>query len=96
MQHPDLGDYRTENHVIAFEPDRLIVWTTARVGNTPPGFYWSWALEPLDDGRTKVSHIYDWEDVTDEAVLARVSFPRVPARAMNATVTRLAEVAAGS
>jgi hypothetical protein len=93
MSAPDLGDYQSENHVIAFEPGLRIAWETTRDGRTPLGFYWSWDFEPLDAGRTRVVHVYDWERVSDPAVVARVNFPRVKPAAMVATVNRLAEVA---
>jgi hypothetical protein len=93
MSAPDLGDYQSENHVIVFEPGLRIAWETTRDGKTPPGFYWSWDLEPLSASRTRVVHIYDWERVADPAVLARVNFPRVKPAEMTATVNRLAEVA---
>jgi uncharacterized protein YndB with AHSA1/START domain len=94
MSAPDLGEYRSENHVIAFEAGLRIAWETTRDGKPPPGFYWSWDLEPLDASRTRVVHVYDWERIEDPAILARVSFPRVTPAAMSATVNRLAAVAA--
>jgi uncharacterized protein YndB with AHSA1/START domain len=93
MHYPSLGDYRTENHVVDFVAGRSIAWMTAREGQVPAGVRWSWQLEPLDDGRTAVVHTYDWSQVTDPAVLARVSFPRVSAAAMQETVQRLAQAA---
>jgi uncharacterized protein YndB with AHSA1/START domain len=36
---------------------------------------------------------YDWSEVTDPAVLARVSFPRVSAEALTESVARLATAA---
>lgn len=38
-------------------------------------------------------HTYDWSQVTDPAVLARVCFPRVGGEALEASVTRLAAAA---
>jgi uncharacterized protein YndB with AHSA1/START domain len=93
MSAPDLGEYRTENHVIAFEPGLRIAWETTRDGKPPPGFYWSWDLEPLGANRTRVVHVYDWQRIVDPAILARVNFPRVTPAQMIATVSRLAEVA---
>lgn len=93
MHYPSLGDYRTENHVVDFVAGRSIAWKTAREGRVPAGVRWSWELEPLDDRRTAVVHTYDWSQVTDPAVLARVSFPRVSGEAMQDTVQRLAAAA---
>lgn len=94
MRYPSLGDYRTENHVVNYVAGRSIAWKTAREGQAPAGVRWSWDLTPLDDRRTAVVHTYDWSQVTDPAVLARVSFPRVSGEAMQDTVRRLAAAVA--
>jgi hypothetical protein len=93
MHYPSLGDYRTENHVVEHVAGRRIAWMTAREGRPPAGVRWSWELVPVDDRRTTVVHTYDWSQVVDPAVLARVSFPRVSGEAMQDTVRRLAEAA---
>lgn len=93
MHLPSLGDYRTENHVVDFVDGRSIAWMTAREGQPPAGVRWSWELLPADDGCTTVVHGYDWSRVTDPAVLARVSFPRVSAEAMQESVRRVAAAA---
>ena len=89
MSRPEIGDYRTENHVMVLEPDRAIAWMTTRPGNRLPGFWWRWDLAP-EDGGTVVTHTYDWSQVTDPAVLARVSSPRSTPDEMRQTVGRLA------
>ncbi|GAB2928453.1 SRPBCC family protein [Rhodococcus aerolatus] len=93
MHYSSLGDYRTENHVLAVQPDHLLAWTTANVGQPPAGVRWSWELGRDGAGRTTVTHTYDWSGVTDPAVLARVSFPRVPAEALVESVRRLVAAA---
>jgi uncharacterized protein YndB with AHSA1/START domain len=93
MHYPALGDYRTDNHVLEFDAGRRIVWTTAREGQPPAGVRWSWELEPQGEARTTVVHTYDWSRVVDPAVLARVTFPRVSADALTASVARLAAAA---
>lgn len=85
-----LGDYRTENTVTDLVPGARIAWTTARVGNPPAGVRWEWDVAPTAGGGTEVTHTYDWSQVTDPAVLARVSFPRVSADQLAKTVRRLA------
>lgn len=60
-----------ENHVVEFDEGRLIAWTPAEPGQPPPGHLWRWELEPLDDGRCRVTHTYDWTDLTDETRLPR-------------------------
>ena len=74
MHYPSLGDYRTDNHVVTFVPDRQLAWATARAGRPPAGVRWGWTLEPLGPARTTVVHDYDWSRVSDPAVLARVTF----------------------
>lgn len=90
MQYPRLGNYRTINEVVDFTDGSRIGWATAREGNPPAGVRWTWELEPAGDGRTRVTHTYDWSRVQDPAVLARVSFPRVKPEELRATVARLA------
>lgn len=94
MQYESLGDYRTDNHVVDFVPERRIAWTTARAGQQPAGVVWSWQLEPDGAHRTRVVHGYDWSAVDDPAVLARVSFPRVGAAQLERSVANLAKAAA--
>lgn len=94
MFYPALGYYRTDNHVLEFEDGRRIVWTTAREGQPPAGVRWTWELEPEGPDRTTVVHTYDWSQVTDPAVLARVSFPRVSAEELIRSVQRLTVAAA--
>lgn len=89
MHYPSLGDYTTDNTVLEFEQDRAITWTTARSGNPPAGVRWSWRVEPRTGGGTTITHTYDWSRVTDPAVLARVSFPRVSPADLEQTVRRL-------
>jgi len=94
MTYPSLGEYRTDNLVVEFERDRRLTWATSRTGLPPAGVWWTWVLTPGPDGRTTVTHIYDWSRVVDPAVLARVSFPRVSADQLEATVEALARAAA--
>jgi uncharacterized protein YndB with AHSA1/START domain len=89
MTRPELGSYQTENTVTEFVQGRTIAWTTTRPGNPVSGFWWRWDVEPADAGAA-VTHTYDWSAVTDPAVLARVSFPRITAEEMRRTVDRLA------
>ena len=80
-----------ENHVVDFVETRSIAWNPSEVGQPPPGHLWRWELEPLDDGRTRVTHTYDWSQLSDQT--------RLPvARAMTseklrASLDRLAELA---
>lgn len=60
-----------ENHVVEFVEGRRIAWRPAEPGQQPPGHLWRWELEPVDGGRTLVTHTYDWTDLTDEQRFAR-------------------------
>ena len=60
-----------ENHVVEFEEGRRIAWRPAEPGSPPPGHLWRWVLEPLGDSATRVTHTYDWTELTDEARLPR-------------------------
>lgn len=60
-----------ENHVVEFAEGRCIAWCPAEPGATPPGHLWRWELEPVEGGRTRVTHTYDWSQLTDENRFAR-------------------------
>jgi len=76
-----LGAVR-ENHVVEFEEGRRIAWFPAEPGRLPPGHLWRWELEPLDEAHTRVTHTYDWSQLTD---------PKRLSRARWTTADRLAE-----
>lgn len=59
------------NHVVEFEEGRRIAWLPSAVGEEPPGHLWRWELEPLGDELTRMTHTYDWSDLTDESRFAR-------------------------
>jgi uncharacterized protein YndB with AHSA1/START domain len=77
-----------ENHVVEFEEGRRIAWRPAEPGAEPPGHLWRWELEPVDDGRTRVTHTYDWTRLTDEQRLPRAR--ATTADRLQASVDRLA------
>ena len=80
-----------ENHVVEFEEGRLIAWRPSEVGKPPPGHLWRWELEPLDAARTRVTHTYDWTDLTDESRLPRAR--ATSADKLAASLDRLAVLA---
>ena len=65
------ADSVRENHVVEFDEGRLIAWRPAEPDQEPPGHLWRWTLEPLDSSRTRVTHTYDWTELTDESRLPR-------------------------
>jgi uncharacterized protein YndB with AHSA1/START domain len=80
-----------ENHIVDFVEARRIAWTPSDLGLPPAGHLWRWELEPLGDGRTRVTHTYDWSRLTDEK-----RFPRARATTsemLRASMDRLAELA---
>jgi uncharacterized protein YndB with AHSA1/START domain len=80
-----------ENHVVEFEEGRLIAWQPSEPGATPPGHLWRWQLEPVDDGHTRVTHTYDWTQLTDEK--RKVRARATTAEKLQASVDRLAALA---
>jgi len=56
-----------ENHVVEFDEGRRIAWRPAEPGAYPPGHLWRWELEPIDSSSTRVTHTYDWTELTDES-----------------------------
>jgi uncharacterized protein YndB with AHSA1/START domain len=89
MENPTRGNYRVENHVVRYEPDRALAWMPAKPGERPSGHVWGWELESEGDDRTAVTHFHDWADVTDPALLDRIR--EVTPDEMRATIENLAE-----
>ena len=80
-----------ENHVVEFDEGRRIAWRPAEPGQEPPGHLWRWELEPVDLSRTRVTHTYDWTQLTDEKRLPRAR--ATTADKLQASLARLAAVA---
>lgn len=80
-----------ENHIVEFEEGSRIAWTPAPPGEQPPGHLWRWELESLGDGRTRVTHSYDWTALTDEKRIQRAQ-QNTP-EALGASLDRLAALA---
>lgn len=80
-----------DNHIVEFVEGRRIAWLPAEPGNEPPGHLWRWELEPLDEGRTLVTHTYDWSKLTDEKRFARAR--STTSDSLQASIDRLAELA---
>ena len=79
-----------DNHVVAFEEGRLIAWRPASEGKDPAGHEWRWEVEPVGNGASRVTHTYDWTELTDES---RVERARATGEAqLQASLDRLAKV----
>lgn len=70
-----------QNHVVEFVEGRRLAWRPAEPGQAPAGHLWAWDLEPLDGGRTRVTHTYDWTQLRDD--------PRRLNRARSTTADKL-------
>ena len=77
-----------ENTVVEFEEGRLIAWRPNVPGRNPPGHLWRWELAPIDDSRTRVTHTYDWTQLTD-----RSRYPRARATTSERLATSLERLA---
>jgi uncharacterized protein YndB with AHSA1/START domain len=80
-----------ENHVVAFEEGRRLAWTPSEVGQAPPGHCWRWDLDPIEPGRTLVTHTYDWTELTDEGRRERAE--ATTSACLDASLERLAALA---
>ncbi|GGK62509.1 hypothetical protein GCM10011509_08590 [Ornithinimicrobium pekingense] len=82
-----------ENHVVEFDEGRLVAWRPAEPGGRPPGHLWRWELEPVDTGRTRVTHTYDWSSLDDPGRLERAR--STTSERLLASVERLAALVEG-
>lgn len=82
-----------ENHVVEFEEGRRIAWRPSEPGQQPPGHLWRWEIEPIDETHSRVTHTYDWTQLTDEKRLVRAR--ATTSAKLQASVDRLAELAEG-
>ena len=80
-----------DNHVVEFEEGRRIAWRPADPGQPPAGHLWRWELEPLDESTTRVTHSYDWSQLTDENRFARAR--STTPEMLRASLDRLADLA---
>lgn len=80
-----------ENHIVDFEEGRVIAWRPAEVGAPQPGHEWRWEIEPLDESSARVTHRYDWTDLTDPKRLERAA--GTTSEKLMASIDRLAALA---
>jgi uncharacterized protein YndB with AHSA1/START domain len=88
------GDYQTENHVTGYDKNRLVAWRTAPADIEPPGWEWMWELEADGSDSTEVTLTYDWDKVTDKALLQKLSFPLVSQDQLEDSLANLAAAVA--
>lgn len=80
-----------ENHVVEFEEGRLIAWRPSEPGKRPPGHLWRWEVEQLDPLRSRVTHTYDWTELTDSNRIPRAQ--ATTSDKLMASIDRLAALA---
>ena len=80
-----------ETHVGECDEGRRIAWRPADPGLPPPGHLWRWELEPIDSSRTRVTHTYDWTQLSQEKRLRRAR--ATTEDKLQASLDRLAEAA---
>ncbi|CAN7209008.1 SRPBCC family protein [Mycolicibacterium frederiksbergense] len=83
-----------ENHIVEFEEGRRIAWLPSEEGKAPPGHLWRWEIEPLGDGHSRVTHTYDWTNLTEEKRLKRAQ--GITADNLAASIERLATLSEGA
>jgi uncharacterized protein YndB with AHSA1/START domain len=85
MYREGLGTYQVRNEVTEFEPGERFAWRTNLETSSPEieafrgditlgGTTWAYSLEPTGDGKTKVTHTYDWSTLYDERFAANCPF----------------------
>lgn len=85
MYRGGLGKYQVRNEVTEFEPGKRFAWRTNLETSSPEieafrgditlgGTTWAYSLEPTGDGKTKVTHTYDWSTLYDERFAAFCPF----------------------
>jgi len=84
------GGFR-ENAIVEFDESRLIAWRPNVPGKKPPGHLWRWELEPINDQLTRVTHTYDWSELTDRSRFPRAQ--KTTAERLAASLERLALIA---
>jgi ketosteroid isomerase-like protein len=92
LHHEGVGEQRFESRLVAFTENRLIAWAPGRPGQPPTGYRFTWKLAPAEDGRTEVTHTFDWTAVSHPADLARM--PLVSADELDGVLDRLAAAVA--
>lgn len=59
------------NRVVEFEEGRRIAWLPAEPDRQPPGHLWRWEVEPVNETSSRVTHTYDWSQLSDPKRLER-------------------------
>lgn len=98
MYHDNYGGmhYEMANRVEVFEPPRAIAWLPGQGDDDANlefgGWIWRYDLEPVGDGRTKVTLTYDWSAVPP-ALREHIEFPPFDGQHLDNSLKHLAELA---
>lgn len=100
MKSRKWGDYEVDNHVVEFEPDRLVGWEP-QAGRGHPnhgsprlGHRWSYRLQPDGPATTVVTETYDCSRAPEDERLA-MDNGNLWVESMAATLERLDTLATG-
>lgn len=90
----DLGEYRVNVVITAFDKDRHIEWTITGGMEPPIGHVYGYRLESIEGG-TKVTSYYDWSNIHEAyKELAAQHFPIISETNLRATLGILARTVA--
>lgn len=62
-----LEHYQSDNHVVAYEPGRVLAWATALPDGAPLGWTWKYELT-VESPWTRVRLTYDWRNTPEENI----------------------------
>jgi hypothetical protein len=101
MNNSVLGDYQVRNTVVAYAENKTIGWAPElypsdgyadKVGDMQArGHTYTWELEPVGSGHTKVTQTYDWSKVSCQ--IFRGLFPMLTEEQLADSINRAARVA---
>ncbi len=86
-----LGKYDVLNTCTRIEQGTLVEWAVGAPGRTPIGHVYGWQLDAVSDTETDVTNYCDWSGLNPK-LQGKITFPVVPARMLDASLDRLAEV----
>lgn len=93
------GDYRIDNTVTTFEPDRAIAWDPGQADENghvdPGGWRWRYDLEETGAGTT-VTLTYDWSRTTQEVRDFFGGFPVVSPEFIDRSLQALEQAVTGA
>ena len=75
--------YKIKSRVVAFEQDRLIEW------RHPTGHTWRLELEPLADGRTRVTETWDYSENKTAFIYKLIGLPGRNTEGIESTLAKL-------